>query len=75
MMSCRDVSNKETYDEIYQTAADMVSPEEISMPHIVKYQTMRSNVLAESPKNYYPLSPYYPLFGQCDFAVITTIFW
>ena len=30
MKSCRDISNKDTYDEIYQKAADMVSPEEIS---------------------------------------------
>ena len=52
MKSFRDVSNNNTYDEIYQKAADMVSPEEMSMPRIVKHQTMRSNVPAESPKNY-----------------------
>ena len=50
---CRDVSNNDTYDEIYLKAADMVSPEGISMPRIVKHQTMCSNVIAESPKNYY----------------------
>ena len=53
MKSCRDVSNNDTYDEIFQKAADMVSPEEISMPRIVKHQTMRSNVPPELPKNYY----------------------
>ena len=40
MKSCRDVSNNDIYDEICQKAADMVSPEEISMPSIVKYQMM-----------------------------------
>ena len=35
MKSCRDFSNNDTYDEIYQKAADMVSCEEISMPRIV----------------------------------------
>ena len=69
MKSCRDVSNNDTYDEVYQKAADMVSPEEISMPRIVKHQTIRSNVPAESPQ---PLSP---IFGQCDFTVRSTIFW
>ena len=43
MKSCREVSNNDIDDEIYQKAADMVSPEEINMPHIVKHQTMRSN--------------------------------
>ena len=52
MKSCRDVSNNDTYDEVYQKAAYMVSPEEINMPRIVKHQTMRSYVTAESPKNY-----------------------
>ena len=52
MKSCRDVSNN---DEIYQKAAVMVSLEEISMPRIVKHQTMHCNVPAESPKNYYLL--------------------
>ena len=47
MKSCRDVSNNDTHDEIYQKAADMVSPEEISVPGVVKHQTMRSNL-------YYP---------------------
>ena len=32
MKCCRDVSNIDTYDEIYQKAADKVSPEEIDMP-------------------------------------------
>ena len=53
MKSCREISNNDTWDEIYQKAADMVSPEKISMPRIVKHQTMRSNVPVESPKNYY----------------------
>ena len=44
MKSCRDVSNNDSYDKIYQKAADMVTPEEISMPRIVKHQTMRNNV-------------------------------
>ena len=59
MKSCQDVSNNYTYNEIYQKAADMVSPEEISMPRVVKHQTMRSNVSAESPKNYYLRNLYY----------------
>ena len=53
MKSCRDVSNNNTYDKIYQKAAYLVSPEEISKPRIVKHQTIRSNVPAESPKNYF----------------------
>ena len=64
MKSCRDVGNNDTYDEIYQKAADMVSPEEISMPRIVKHQTMRSNVPAESPKNYYLRNLYYPFLDS-----------
>ena len=75
MKSCRDVSNNDAYDEIYQKASDMVSPEEISMPRVVKHQTMRSNVTAESPKNYYLCNLYYSFFGKCDFAVRSTIFW
>ena len=51
--SCRDVSNSDIYDEIYQKAADMVSPEEISMAHIVKHQMMCNSVPAESPKNHF----------------------
>ena len=35
MKFCRDVSNNDTYVKFYQNAAFMVSPEEISMPHIV----------------------------------------
>ena len=53
MKSCQDVRNNDTHDEIYQKAANMVSPEQISLPRIVKHQTMRSSVPAESPKNYY----------------------
>ena len=64
MKSCRDVSNNDTNDEIYYKAADMVSPEEISMPRIVKHQTMRSDVPAESPKNYYLRNLYYPLLDS-----------
>ena len=60
MKSCRDVNKSDTCDEIYQKAADMVSPEEISSPRIVKHQTMSCNVPAESPKNYYILNLYYP---------------
>ena len=59
MKSCRDISKNDTYDEIDQKATDMVSPEEINMPHIVKHQTMRSNVPAESPRNYYLRNLYY----------------
>ena len=40
MKSFRDVSNNVTYDEIYQNPADLVSPEEISMPRIMKHQTV-----------------------------------
>ena len=64
MNSCRDVSNNDTYDEICQKAADMVSPEKISMPRIVKHQTMRSNVPAESLKNYYLRNLYYPFLDR-----------
>ena len=64
MKSCRDVNNNNTYDKIYQKAADMVSPEEISMPCIVKHLTMRSNVSAESPKNYYLRYLYYPFLDR-----------
>ena len=55
-----DVSNNDTYDEIYQKAADMVSSEEISMPPILKHQTMRSNVPTQSSKNHYLRNLYYP---------------
>ena len=48
MKSCRDVSNNNTYDEIYQKAANVVSPREISMPRIVKHHTMRSNVYQQN---------------------------
>ena len=40
MKSCRDISNHDTYDEIYQTANGLMPPEEISMPRIIKHQTM-----------------------------------
>ena len=60
MKSCRDVSSNDTYNEIYQKAAGMVSHKEISMSRIVKHQTIRSNVPAESPKNYYLRNLYYP---------------
>ena len=52
MKSCRDASNNDTCDEICQRAADVVSPEEISIPSIAKHQKMRSSVPTESPKNY-----------------------
>ena len=42
----------------------MVSPEKISMPRIVKNQTMRRNVPAESPKNYYLRNFYYPFLDS-----------
>ena len=64
MKSCRDVSNNDTYDEIYLKTADMVLPEEISVPHIVKHQTMHSNVPAESPKNYYLRNLYKPFLAN-----------
>ena len=56
MKSCRDVSNNNTYDEIYQKAADVLSPKEISMPRIVKHHTMRSNVYQQNCLRnlYYP---------------------
>ena len=63
MKSCRDVCNNDTSDKIYQKAANMVSPKEISMPRIVKHQTMRSNVPAESPKNYL-CNLYYPFLDS-----------
>ena len=53
-----------TYDKIYQKAADMVSLEETSMLRIVKHQTMRSNVSAESPKNYFLRNLYYPFLDS-----------
>ena len=64
MKSCRLVSNNETYDEIHLKAIDMVSPEEISMPHVVKHQTMRNNVPAESPENYFLCNFYYPFLDS-----------
>ena len=64
MKSCRDVSNNDTYDEIYQKAPDMVSSEEISIPRIVKHRTMHSNVPAESTKNYYLRNLYYPFLDS-----------
>ena len=64
MKSCRDVKNNNTYDKIYQKAADVVSPQEISLPRIVKYQTMRSNVPSESPENYYLRYFYYPFLDS-----------
>ena len=42
----------------------MVSPEEISMPRIVKHQTMRNNEPAEAPKNYYFRNLYYPFLDS-----------
>ena len=42
----------------------MVAPEEISMPHIVKHQTVHSNVPAETPKNYYLRSLYHPFLDS-----------
>ena len=42
-----------------------MSPEEISMPRIVvKHQTRRSYVPAESPKNYYLRNLYYTLLNN-----------
>ena len=64
MKSCRDASNNSTYDKFYQKAADMVSPEEISMPCIVKHQTMRGNVPAEIPKKYYLRKLFCPVFNS-----------
>ena len=42
----------------------MVSPEEISMPRIVKHQTIRSNVPVELSKNYYLRNLYYPFLDS-----------
>ena len=64
MKSCRDVSNNDIYDEICQKAAEMVSPEEICMPRIIKHQTMNSNLQAESPMNYYLLNLCYPFLDS-----------
>ena len=61
MKSCRDVRNNDIYDKIYEKAANLMSPEEISMPRIVKHQTMRSNVPGKSLKKYY-LRDFYYLF-------------
>ena len=57
----RDVSNNDTYDE---KAAGIVSPEEISTLHNVKYQTMLSNIPAESPKSYYLRDLYFPFLDS-----------
>ena len=64
MKSRQDVSNNDTYDEIYQKATDMVSPEEKSMPRtcIAKHQTMRSNVPVKS--HYYLRNLYYPFLNS-----------
>ena len=77
MKFCRDVNNNDAYNEIYQKEADMVLPEKISMPRIVKHQTICSNAPAESPKNYYLCNLNYPFLdsvilqlGQHDFLVI-----
>ena len=64
--SCRDVSKNDPYDEIYQKAVDMVSPEEINLPRNVKHQTMRSNVPTKSPKNYYLRNFYYPFLDSVN---------
>ena len=64
MKSCRDVCNNDTFDKIYQKAADMVSPEEVSMLRKAKHQTMRSNVPAESTKIYYDRYLYYPFLDS-----------
>ena len=68
MKSYQDVSNNDTYDKVYRKAADMVSPKEISMQRVVKQQTMRDNVLAESPKNYYLRNLYYPFLDSVIFS-------
>ena len=73
MMTCRDVSNNDTNDEIYQKVADMVSSEEISMPRIVNHQcvvTYQQNHLRIIISQ-----PLRQIFGKCDFAVRSTIFW
>ena len=64
MKSCRNISNNNTYDKIYRKATDMVLSEEISMLRIVKLQTMRSNVPADSPKNYCLRNLYYPFLDS-----------
>ena len=68
---CPDVTNNDSCYEIYQKADDMVSPEEISMPRFVKYQTMRSSVSAQSSKNCYLRNLYYPYVD----ATSTTHMW
>ena len=64
MKFSRDVSNNNTYDEIYQKAADMVSSKKTGMPHIMKHQTMRNNVQTKSPTNCYLHNLYYPFLGN-----------
>ena len=64
MKSCRDVSNNDTYDKIYQKAVDVVPSEEISMPRIVNHQTMLSNVPVVSPKSYHLYNLYYPFLDS-----------
>ena len=64
MKSCQDVSNKDTYEEIYQKTADMVSLEQIRIPRIVKHQTTRSNVPVKSRKNNYFRNLYYPFLDN-----------
>ena len=66
MKSCRNVSNNDTYDEIYQKAADMVSPKEKSMPRVIRHQTMRGNVPAEATKNYYDCKLYNPFMDSVE---------
>ena len=42
----------------------MVSPREINIPRLVKHQTMRSNVPAESTKKFYFRNLYYPVLDS-----------
>ena len=67
MKSCRDFSDNDTYNEIYQKAASMVSPEEISIPRIAKHQTMRSNAPALTSKEYNLRNLYYPFLDSVIF--------
>ena len=62
MKSCRDAAITTPTIKFIKKRLTWSQPEEISTPRIVEHQTMRSNVLAESPKNY-------------NLATSTTNFW
>ena len=67
-----DVSNINAYDEIYQKAADLVTPEseEIGMLVMYNFKQCVLNFQQKCPRKKSLLT----IFGQCDFAVKLTIF-